>query len=159
MKGDTHLIVRRPEDCNFFKDKNCKLPLPHLEMNPRLLRDREANFGKLLSDIREQVQTLGQLASVVLLVAASFGARESQNARPELVLVKAPCMQLSCSWPCPASSSASHSQIWNLRIPVTLPVAATSLLLDTMICRKSGFHASPSQDSRRHVLPHCCMHC
>lgn len=55
MKGDTHLIVRRPEDCNLFTDPRCRLPLPHLEMTPRLLRDREANFGKLLSDIREQV--------------------------------------------------------------------------------------------------------
>lgn len=55
VKGDTHLIVRRPADCNLFKDKGCKLPLPHIEMTPRLLRDREANFGKLLSDIHEQV--------------------------------------------------------------------------------------------------------
>lgn len=55
MKGDTHLIVRRPEDCNLFTDAGCRLPLPRLEMTPRLLRDREANFGKLLSDIREQV--------------------------------------------------------------------------------------------------------
>jgi hypothetical protein len=59
VKGDTHLIVRRPEDCNLFTDPGCRLPLPRLEMTPRLLRDREANFGKLLSDIREQVGLRG----------------------------------------------------------------------------------------------------
>jgi hypothetical protein len=67
VKGDTHLIVRRPEDCNFFRDPGCKLPLPHIEMTPRLLRDREANFGKLLKDIHEQVQML--LSPAVLLGA------------------------------------------------------------------------------------------
>jgi hypothetical protein len=54
VKGDTHLVVRRPGDCNLFKDPTCRLPAPHLEFNAQLLRDREANFGKLLGDIREQ---------------------------------------------------------------------------------------------------------
>lgn len=41
VKGDTHLVVRRPGDCNMFKDANCRLPPPHLEFNAQVPRAKQ----------------------------------------------------------------------------------------------------------------------
>ncbi len=49
VKGDTHLVVRRPGDCNMFKDANCRLPPPHLEFNaqvPRAKQLYQASFSQ-----------------------------------------------------------------------------------------------------------------
>ena len=56
VKGDTHFVVRNPDECNLFADMGCRLPPPvPPEQTPRLLKAREGNFARLLNDIREQV--------------------------------------------------------------------------------------------------------
>lgn len=55
VRGDTHLVVRRPGDCNFFADPGCRLPLPHLTFSVDTLKKRQHNLAKMNNDIRDQV--------------------------------------------------------------------------------------------------------
>lgn len=55
VKGDTHLLMRGPE-CNLITEKDCRLPLPHLNIDDNTAKARQRNWDRLKSDIISQVR-------------------------------------------------------------------------------------------------------
>eukprot|EP00208_Stichococcus_sp_RCC1054_P007059 CAMPEP_0206137300 /NCGR_PEP_ID=MMETSP1473-20131121/2453_1 /ASSEMBLY_ACC=CAM_ASM_001109 /TAXON_ID=1461547 /ORGANISM="Stichococcus sp, Strain RCC1054" /LENGTH=534 /DNA_ID=CAMNT_0053530323 /DNA_START=367 /DNA_END=1971 /DNA_ORIENTATION=+ len=56
VKGDTHLLMRGPE-CNLITEKDCRLPLPHLNIDDNTAKARQRNWDRLKSDIISQKKT------------------------------------------------------------------------------------------------------